>query len=714
MGKVYAAEHVHMRKKLAVKVLHRELTTVPEVVARFEREAMAAANIDHANVAAATDFGKLADGAIFLVLEFVQGKNLRDEIAAGPIAVPRALHIARQIAFALSAAHAQGIIHRDLKPENVMLIEKGGDSDFVKVLDFGIAKVPIGEVSTAAKTGQTAQTGQVITKAGMVFGTPEYMAPEQALGQPVDGRADLYALGVILFEMISGNRPFSGDDKVSILGLQLSTPAPKLKDRAPGTDVPVAVERIVEKLLTKDVAQRFQKADDVAAAIEGVIGPPRSVQASSPGLPTPPPHVGKPTFLPNDPLPRFQTNETIARVEGVEALKNLPGPKAPPPPPARPSAGAKPPPPPPHVGKPTFLPNDPLPRFPTSETVARIEGVDALKDLASPDEDPIREPAPSAPAVTQPAIGERAKQLAQVARQKGQLLKQKGAAALGRAAAAVDGSRDRWPSLARRKLSRVSGQTIVLGAIVLLGVLPLLIIVIAVSSGSSSEATVGAGSASATASAAPGPTPTSKDSLALAIDQARAGGVPALEELAKKHPDLATVQLELADALGNAKQYLKATGAVGRALSIDKSAKDDARAARVLFQTAQVTESQGATFALLEGPMEGAGADILYDLVVQEGVKTSARTRADRFIKGSALAKVASPELAVAVAVRKSKTCKEVKELMPRVKEVGDARILVYLDFFERKEKHYDCLTEGGLLEQTRAAVKARLGDAGR
>src|SRR5687768_6780239 len=200
MGKVYAAEHVHMRKKLAVKVLHRELTSVPEVVARFEREAMAAANVDHPNVAAATDFGKLADGAVFLVLEFVQGKNLRDEIAAGPFPVPRALHIARQIAFALGAAHAQGIVHRDLKPENVMLIDKGGDPDFVKVLDFGIAKVPIGEVSAAANKGQ------IITKAGMVFGTPEYMAPEQALGQPVDGRADLYALGVILSEMVSGNR----------------------------------------------------------------------------------------------------------------------------------------------------------------------------------------------------------------------------------------------------------------------------------------------------------------------------------------------------------------------------------------------------------------------------------------------------------------------------------------------------------------------------
>ena len=166
MGKVYAAEHVLMRKRLAVKILHRELTAVPEVVARFEREAMAAANIDHPNVAAATDFGKLPDGSVFLVLEFVQGRNLRDEIAPGPMPFERALRIARQIGSALAAAHALAIVHRDLKPENVMLIEKGADPDFAKVLDFGIAKVPIGEQSGDDRGGKP------ITKVGMVFGTP--------------------------------------------------------------------------------------------------------------------------------------------------------------------------------------------------------------------------------------------------------------------------------------------------------------------------------------------------------------------------------------------------------------------------------------------------------------------------------------------------------------------------------------------------------------
>jgi eukaryotic-like serine/threonine-protein kinase len=268
MGRVYSAEHVLMRKRLAIKVLHRELTTMTEVVARFEREAMAAANIEHPNVAAATDFGKLPDGAVFLVLEYVQGKSLRDEIAAGPIAAERALHITRQIAAGLGSAHALDIVHRDLKPENVMLVEKGGDPDFVKVLDFGIAKVPIGEVPNAKNTEHTP-----ITKAGMVFGTPEYMAPEQALGQTVDGRADLYALGVILYEMLSGSRPFSSQSQVGILGQQLSKLPPPISERAPGIIVPPSVEHVAMKLLAREASERYQSAAEVVDVANRLLAP---------------------------------------------------------------------------------------------------------------------------------------------------------------------------------------------------------------------------------------------------------------------------------------------------------------------------------------------------------------------------------------------------------------------------------------------------------
>jgi serine/threonine protein kinase len=276
MGRVYAAEHVLMRKRLAVKVLHRELTRVPEVVARFEREAMAAANIDHPNIAAATDFGKLPDGAVFLVLEYVSGRNLRDEIAGGPMQPARALHIARQIASTLAAAHALNIVHRDLKPENVMLVEKGNDRDFVKVLDFGIAKVPFDEISERGSI----RPGQKITKAGMVFGTPEYMAPEQALGQPVDGRADLYGLGVILFEMLAGVRPFNSATPVGMLGQQLSLPVPRVADRAPGVTVPPELEHLLQTLLAREASERYASAPEVVELLEQVrdVAPTHSLQ----------------------------------------------------------------------------------------------------------------------------------------------------------------------------------------------------------------------------------------------------------------------------------------------------------------------------------------------------------------------------------------------------------------------------------------------------
>jgi serine/threonine protein kinase len=265
MGAVYQAEHTHMRKRLAIKVLHPEMSRLPEVVARFEREAMAAAHMEHPNVAGATDFGKLDDGSFFLVLEFVEGTSLRDAIARGPLELGRALHIVRQISSALARAHTLGIVHRDLKPENIMLVERDGDPNFVKVLDFGIAKVPVGELG-----GERQPAGQVLTQLGMVYGTPEYMAPEQALGQAVDARADLYALGVMAFEMITGARPYDHESKVTLLGMHVTAAIPKMADRAPGANVPQEVDAIVTRLLAKDASERFADARELIDALDTI------------------------------------------------------------------------------------------------------------------------------------------------------------------------------------------------------------------------------------------------------------------------------------------------------------------------------------------------------------------------------------------------------------------------------------------------------------
>lgn len=254
MGAVYRAVHVHMRKPVALKILHQQMMYFPEAVARFEREAVAAGRIRHPNVAAATDFGRLDDNSFYLALEFVQGRSLRHVlIEAGRLPARRAVNIARQVGEALAAAHALEIVHRDLKPENIMLQTGGPHEDFIKVLDFGLAKITVDDMPSPDGDAPTQ-----LTKMGAVFGTPTYMSPEQAAGGTVDHRTDLYALGVLLYEMLAGHPPFEAEAIVVLLSKHINEPVPRLPP-----DVDPRLSRLTLRLLEKSPDKRPQSAREV-------------------------------------------------------------------------------------------------------------------------------------------------------------------------------------------------------------------------------------------------------------------------------------------------------------------------------------------------------------------------------------------------------------------------------------------------------------------
>lgn len=269
MGVVYLAEHVAIEKKLALKVLLLEYARKADLKERFLREAKAAAAIGHENIVDITDFGETPDGSVFFAMEYLEGHDLSYHIKqSGPIPWSRAKPIVLQICRALGAAHAKSIVHRDMKPENIFLIEREGRPEFVKVLDFGIAKV------SGAKDGE-----HRLTRTGMIFGTPEYMSPEQAQGHSPDHRVDIYALGVIMYELLTGQVPFKADTFMGILTKHLfEQPMPPSRC-VPSLQIPADVEAIVLKALAKDRNDRFQSMSEMGAAIAQASG--RIAHASS-------------------------------------------------------------------------------------------------------------------------------------------------------------------------------------------------------------------------------------------------------------------------------------------------------------------------------------------------------------------------------------------------------------------------------------------------
>ncbi len=265
MGAVYQAEHALIEKRVALKILFQDLTRRPDLVARFLQEAKSASRIGQENVIDISDFGQSADGLVYIAMEFLDGQDLGKTLRAEKqLPWTRTRPILMQITKALRAAHSHGIIHRDMKPENVYLVQREGRADYVKVLDFGIAKV----VSADDNEGPR------LTQTGMIFGTPEYMSPEQAQGHPPDHRLDVYAVGCIMYHMLTGVVPFTADSFMGILTKHLLEPVVPPRKRRPELDIPVDVEAVCLRAMEKDRDKRWPDMDAFYQALGAAGGVP--------------------------------------------------------------------------------------------------------------------------------------------------------------------------------------------------------------------------------------------------------------------------------------------------------------------------------------------------------------------------------------------------------------------------------------------------------
>ena len=262
MGAVYRAEQISLKRTVAVKLLRPEVASSQLLLRRFNAEAEAVAKLSHPNTVNIYDFGQDTDGTLFIGMEFIEGRSLRSVIhQEAPLPVRRALAIASQVAASLTDAHGHSIVHRDLKPDNVMLQDRGRQRDVVRVLDFGIAKL----------RDENRATKMQMTQAGDMLGTPQYMAPEQIRGEAIDGRTDIYALGCMLYEMVTARLPFEAPTVMALLSKHLIEPVVPPSQRRPDLMIPPAVEQLILGAMAKDPGARPPTMDVFGEQIAALL-----------------------------------------------------------------------------------------------------------------------------------------------------------------------------------------------------------------------------------------------------------------------------------------------------------------------------------------------------------------------------------------------------------------------------------------------------------
>ncbi len=325
MGAVYKALQPEMNRMVGVKILHPKLANRKDLVSRFRREARAMSQLTHPNTVKVFMFGELDDGSLYIIMEFLEGKNLNQTVRGeGPFPMERALPVLISACGALDEAHKAGIIHRDLKPENIFLVQSGGLKDFPKLLDFGLAKV--GE-------RQMRPGSVILTQEGMVFGTPEFMSPEQAQGKPLTPASDIYSLATILYEVLTGKLPFDAKSAMDYIQLHVTGKPIPLNQRVPGRTFPALLEQIIDRALAKRPEDRYSTAADFGLALQHVMQgatqlPPQLANARAMEPPTAP-AAFTPGPSPVTPQPARATNGQPATVPGPMPMTPTPYPAQP-------------------------------------------------------------------------------------------------------------------------------------------------------------------------------------------------------------------------------------------------------------------------------------------------------------------------------------------------------------------------------------------------